>query len=71
MSRFRDPNGPAQPRELATLLHRVGDVAQHAADLGADAAHGRHGRRSLLVDELDLEEVLQHIDPDHQAPSKN
>jgi hypothetical protein len=24
-----------------------------------------------LVDELDLEEVLQHVDPDHQAPTKN
>jgi hypothetical protein len=23
------------------------------------------------VDELDLEEVLQHVDPDHQAPTRN
>jgi hypothetical protein len=23
------------------------------------------------VDELDLEEVLQHVDPDHQAPTKS
>jgi hypothetical protein len=24
----------------------------------------------VWVDELDLEEVMQHIDPDHQAPRK-
>jgi hypothetical protein len=23
------------------------------------------------VDELDLEEVLRHVDPDHRAPPKN
>lgn len=24
-----------------------------------------------MVDELDLEEVIPHLDPDHEAPKKN
>jgi hypothetical protein len=28
-------------------------------------------QESHWVDELDLEEVLQHVDPNHQAPTKN
>jgi hypothetical protein len=27
--------------------------------------------RDWLADELDLEEVLQHVDLDHQAPRRN
>ena len=35
---------------------------------------GHHCRCPIcghMVDEEDLEEVMQHIDPDHKAPAKN
>lgn len=37
----------------------------------SDEHHTRCPVCSHLVDELDLEEVLQHLDPDHEAPKKN
>jgi hypothetical protein len=46
-------------------------------EISRDAAPGDREQHSLCpicgtwVDELDLEEVLRHVDPDHRAPPKN
>jgi hypothetical protein len=55
----RRPN-KQPPRKYPIMPHQVSD--EH---------HCQCPICGHWVDEVDLKEVLQHVDPDHQAPAKN
>ena len=52
---------PARPQFMYTLLPQ-----QESDHYFSECPYCGH-----MVDELDLEELMQHLDPDHEAPVKN
>ncbi len=55
------------------MIRRTGPPGKYPATphQASDEHHSRCPICGHLVDELDLEEVMQHLDPDHVAPTKN
>lgn len=60
---------PAGPAIAAILGRRLKYPVRPLQPIGEH--HSRCPICGHLVDELDLEEVMQHLEPGHRAPSKS